>query len=955
MQTRLSWMALMMLIAATAGCNSALPPTPNSGGGPGGGTARAPGPAASGQGRFLDYQVATLPNGLRVITVEDFACPVVAVNVWYHVGAVDEDPARQGFAHMFEHMMFRGTDHLGNKDHFELIHRAGGDCNAYTSFDQTVYTNRAPANQLPLLLWLEAERMGMLRIDEEGFATERKVVEEERRMGLNRPYSTVFEKLLPVLFPLHPYRWTPIGQIPHLRAAGVEELRAFWHRYYVPNNATLVIVGAVKHADAQKLAAERLGWIPRRPDPPRVQNAELPPPGRKELVLKEPRGPVPMVGLVYRAVPMAHPDSLPLEFLALVLGDGQSSRLNVDLVRKRKLAIEAEAGDWSLEHGGVFRVHAICPPGADPQPLLTELRRHVQQFSDQPITQEEMTKALNQTLRAEVTSAITVSGRAAMLGRYATLFGDLDRVNRRLAEIRAVTPADIQRVARTYLTPDRETTLIVQPDPTASLDVLADDAPAPTPATQPGLGQPFAKLTRPAGFPTTAPLQPLLDTVPTPRHVDKTLASGLRVVVVPDHRVPFVRLTLGDTFGAWSESPAHVGAAEMAARMITRGTKNYTAEQLASELELHAINLEGSASLDVTDVQADCLSQHLDRTVRLMAEVVLRPTFAGPEFDLLRTQTLSNLMIKSQTPDYLAEREFRRQLFGSHPYARTATGEAEDLQRLTVADMADWWTRFIRPDVCTLYIAGDVEPDAAMQLVEKYFAEWKAAGPKPEVALAPIPAAAATHIILIDKPKVVQSEIRVGHIGITRQHGDYFATRVQTQYFGGAFNSRLNRSLRIAKGLTYGVGGGFSPERFAGTFTVSTFTKTARTAETVAAILEQLKALQEVAPTDEEINIARSYLVGSFAAARETPQSTVNDLWMIDYSGLPADYLNRMLDGVRKSTAADELRVAKELVHPDRLTIVIVGDAAAVKADLEKIAPVTVIRPQSAGATTKKD
>ena len=162
MQTRLSWMALMMLIAATAGCNSAQPSATSTAGSPGGGAASA----SPGQGRFLDYKVATLPNGLRVVTVEDFACPVVAVNVWYHVGAVDEDPARQGFAHMFEHMMFRGTDHLGNKDHFELIHRAGGDCNAYTSFDQTVYTNRAPANQLPLALWLEAERMGLLKIDE---------------------------------------------------------------------------------------------------------------------------------------------------------------------------------------------------------------------------------------------------------------------------------------------------------------------------------------------------------------------------------------------------------------------------------------------------------------------------------------------------------------------------------------------------------------------------------------------------------------------------------------------------------------------------------------------------------------------------------------------------------------------------------------------------------------------
>src|SRR3954468_20134737 len=235
----------------------------------------APSAARADSAKF-DYVEKTLSNGLRVVTLEDPSTPIVAVQVWYHVGSKNEDPKRQGFAHMFEHMMFRGTDKLGPKEHFSLIKQVGGDCNAYTAFDQTVYINKLPSNQLELALWLESERMAFLKIDTTSFDTERAVVEEERRLGLNAPYGTVAEKILPHIFTKHPYRWLPIGQIPHLRSANIDELNQFWQTYYVPNNATLVIVGAIKNDDAQKLAEKYFTWIPAGDKPPRVEEFEPP-------------------------------------------------------------------------------------------------------------------------------------------------------------------------------------------------------------------------------------------------------------------------------------------------------------------------------------------------------------------------------------------------------------------------------------------------------------------------------------------------------------------------------------------------------------------------------------------------------------------------------------------------------------------------------------------------------
>ena len=324
-----------------------------------------------GSGSLFDYRRTVLDNGMEVITLEDFSCPIVSVQMWYHVGSKDEREDRQGFAHMFEHMMFRGTDRLGPTDHFELIRRAGGSCNGYTGFDRTVYLQRVPSNQLDLALWLEAERMSFLKIDQKSFDTERKVVEEERRVGLYSPYGTVFEKVLAALSRKHPYRWSAIGNIAHLRATSVGELRDFWKRYYVPNNATLIVVGAVEHDEALRKARAYLGWIPRSEDPPRVTVREPQPTKPRTADIKEKNAPAPAVGVVYRTVPIAHEDGVALELLGRILGGGQSSRLYRELVADKQLAVGTWAGDFRLEQDGVLITGAVMTPiGSKPTETL---------------------------------------------------------------------------------------------------------------------------------------------------------------------------------------------------------------------------------------------------------------------------------------------------------------------------------------------------------------------------------------------------------------------------------------------------------------------------------------------------------------------------------------------------------------------------------------------------------
>ncbi|MFQ5412711.1 MAG: M16 family metallopeptidase, partial [Phycisphaerae bacterium] len=303
--------------------------------------------------RRYDFREIELDNGMKVITLEDFSCPIVAVQVWFHVGSKNEDPGRQGFAHMFEHMMFRGTDRLNETDHFENIRRVGGNTNAYTSFDQTVYVEELPANQLEMALWLEAERMAFLKIDEKGFRTERKVVEEEVRQGHNSPYGRVPERVLAEIYGDELYGWTPGGQIEHLRNSTIDELQAFWDRFYVPNNATLVVVGAARHETVQAMAKKYFGWIPRCPDLKRPAMGPNPQKKPRTIKIPEDRGPAPIVGVLYRTVPQDHPDALPLEIAMGILGGGESSRLYIDVVKEQKIAEVAMAMGFGFENDGM--------------------------------------------------------------------------------------------------------------------------------------------------------------------------------------------------------------------------------------------------------------------------------------------------------------------------------------------------------------------------------------------------------------------------------------------------------------------------------------------------------------------------------------------------------------------------------------------------------------------------
>ena len=895
----------------------------------------------------FDYRHIELENGLDVITLEDFSCPIVAVQLWYHVGSKNEHPDRQGFAHMFEHMMFRGTDKLGPTDHFKYIRRVGGASNGYTGFDRTVYLETLPASQLELALWLEAERMAFLKIDQAAFDTERRVVEEERRMGLNRPYGTLVENLLAEVFKVHPYRWPPIGKISHLRAASVQELRDFWERYYVPNNATLIMVGAVKHGEAQRLAKRYFGWIPRYGEPAAVAVREPRASQARSVTLIEDNAPAPGVGVVYRTVPMRHRDTVALDLLVEILGGGNSSRLYRELVAEKQLAVAAQAGTWSLEQDGLFGAGAVLPPfGSDPNSVLEIIAGHIERLRSEPVSERELTKARNQMLRGLVTQNLEIESKARMLGSAAVEFGDVSQVNRWLDDIRRVTAEDIQRVANEYLMPEGALEVNVKRNILGAVVGKRKEEDAPITGEIEKVAPPAGRagLVRSVDFPKEAPVTKVAPAKITPRYSRRALHNGLKVLVVPNHEVPFVSVQLGLWAGAWTESKP--GTAAMAMEMLVKGTRKHSEGELADELETYAISVAGQGEMDACVVSMSCLTEHIRRAMELMGEVVLMPAFPNEEFEKLRKQVLTSLAVSSAKPEYVVEREFRQRLYGAHPYARTATGEVEDVNALVVEDLKHWWGTFARPDMAVLIFAGDIGEAEAFELAGETFGAWQAPGERPEIALPELGRVMQTHIYLVDRPGSVQNQIRVGQRGITRHDRGYFVSRVVSNYFGWGFNSRLNESIRVAKGLTYGVWGSYIAQRFAGEFKVGTFSKTESTAKAVRAVLDEIERLRVEGPSGEELEGSRAYILGSFVRQRETPQQIASDLWLIESQELGEDYLERLLAGVAGTEGADCQRLVRDTIEPGKLLIVVVGQADELKEQLEKIAPLTVVPAQ---------
>ncbi|HSA26624.1 MAG TPA: pitrilysin family protein [Phycisphaerae bacterium] len=876
--------------------------------------------------RFRDDR---LENGLRVLSLEDHHVPIVNVQVWYHVGSKDENPARQGFAHMFEHMMFRGSDRIGPQDHFKYLQRYGAQVNGYTSFDQTVYWQTLPAAQLDVVLWLEAERMGRLRIDEEYFAAEREVVKEELRMRvLNRPYGSLREQLHAAAFDVHPYQWTPIGRLDHLNAATAGELRTFFKTFYTPNNATLVVVGDIRHEEVLAKARQYLGPVARAADPPRVTAVEPPMTAPKRVEMTD-KAPAPLAACVYHTPSAVDRDSVCADLLSGILGSGQSSRLYRRLVQGREIAVSASAYNHAMEQAGLLVINATLKPGVTVEEGEKAIREEIKLLLEKGIDSCELEKARNQEIANYVRSGETVQGRAGQLGYAAVILGDVNRVNTDLDRLRGVTIDEVMAMARRVLRDNNCLTLLVRPEAKKATDQEVADKSG-------GRQEPVLDWPRPQDMPQGQAPKPI--EIPLP--LTDRLENGLEILVVPDRSTPAVTVSFSTLIGAREDPDEMAGLAYVVVNTLRRGTTRHTGDQLAERLDFHAISLAENTDYEDVSLRLWTLTEHLDLAVETLAEIVREPTFPQKEVAGYVARSAARRAIEEKDPSTVADRSAAREVFGDYFLARPIEGDSASLGKIDREAVVGFHKRCFAPDVSALVFSGDIALDRATALARRWFGDWT--GKAERRRYAPPQVGPRTHIVVVDQPDAAQSEIRVGQIvPLSRRDRDYPAARLVSQILGSSFGSRLNRVLRIEKGLTYGARGNFDNKSEAARLHITTFTRTDRAAEAVRLVLGEVARINR--PSDmsrEELDQARDTLVGSFQVDLETSARVAAMHWNLRVWGLPPTWYQEYLARLATITDPAELTAAAaRIIDPSGLTIVVVGRGDELAPALSGIAP----------------
>lgn len=894
----------------------------------------------------LGIESYTLPNGLKVALHRDPGVPRVTVCVAYHVGSKDESAGRTGFAHFFEHMMFRGTKNVPNYD--IPLQETGAQSNAFTTEDLTVYYETVPASFLERAIYLEAERLAFLPValDREKFDTEREVVKNERRQSYeNVPYGLAEEAILAGVFPQgHPYSWSVIGSMKDLDASSLADLRRFFAEFYHPGNASICLAGDFDPAQARALIARYFGPIPAGPAPRRAA-----PPGPVRLP-----GPVSLaktdkvtLARLYYAWPTVaddHPDAPSLHLLASILTDGEASRLNRALVKEARVANDVDADSDTKEIGGLFTLQATVAEGKPLGDLARATDAALGRLGTDPPTAEELTRALARFERQTFDHLTSPLGRATMLASDFVRKGDPASYRSDYARYYRVTPADLARVAREYLTAGK---LAMTISPAGPGEARSEAAPAGPPPGPPPPPIPSARTpdgpewkTLPAPSPSPA-WQP-------PRQVRKTLSNGIELWVVPWRTLPIVEARLIIPVGSADDPEGKSGLAALTSSLLDKGTRSKTADELAEALESLGVTLSVGSTSDATAVSFSVLARNLDPAFGLLGQVLTAPRFDPSDFDRERKLQVDAILQGPDSPSWIARRAFRALLFGDgHPYGRPPEGSEPTVKGLTLDDVRAFAGKFTA-DRSRLIVVGDVDPGRLAETLEASLGAWKSTGPRPS----PRPRAAARPepglIYLADKPGAVQSVINVGRRWVDRKDPRYFAAAIGNHIVGGDFLSRLNANLREKNGYSYGCSSSFGYRRTGSTWQVSTSVRGDVTAEALKEILGELDGLAGARPlTPEEIATGREAEVRSFPESFDDPGSIAGILAGIAPFDLPADYLDAFIGHLRAAPVAEIQGAMKEVVLPSDRVVLVVGDRATVEPRLKALgfAKIRIVTP----------
>jgi zinc protease len=895
----------------------------------------------------IPHSVFKLANGLTVLVHEDHKAPVVAVSVWYNVGSKDEPARKTGFAHLFEHLMFNGSENLPG-DYFKYLQQVGAtDTNGTTSYDRTNYFETVPTGALERALFMESDRMGHLlgAVTLDVLNNQRAVVQNEKRQGDSRPGGLAQYALFENLFPVgHPYHHTTIGSMADLDAASLEDVKQWFRDKYGPNNAVLVIAGDVTAAQARPLVQKYFGSIPRgtinHPALASVPTLAA----AKQVTLKDQVATT--IIQRYWAVPgLLDPQLAALDVGGSILGGLASSRLDKIMVRDEKLAVAVSASMIPLQRAGIFAVTAVVKPGTDPALVSNRLDQIMADYIAKGPNADEVERAVMSEVSGRIRSLEQVGdfgGKANSLAEGQTFAGDSNFYKKTLASYASITPAAVRTAMQQWLRRPPLTITLSPGQRDAYTDAKEVAAAAPKPAQA---GAASAKPNR------AVPPLGQLSVLKWPTITHTRLANGIPLVYAQRTTVPLTQLALSFDAGTSADPADRRGLAGVTSAMLDEGTAKYTSQQLAEAEERLGAEISSGASADRSSVTLSALSPNLPQSLDLLAEITQHPAFAAADLDRVRAQSLTGLAQMLKDPQRVGQRVLPAAIYGpSHPYGAAPGGDIQAVTQLTRDDLVGFQQRWLRPDNLKIFVVSDRPLAEVKAALDNRFGTWAppAAAKGVKAFPAPTPRPATAKILLIDRPGAPQANIIGGQILPVDPRGDSVPLFTANQVLGGDFLSRLNMDLRETKGWSYGVDGNANLLANAVSYTVSAPVQADRTGDSLAALNADIgDFLSTKGVTQDELEGNVTNLVNALPGEFETSAALLQAMIRNDTLGRPDDYYVGLPARYRAQTVASLNAAARQAIDAKGFVWVVTGDAAKIRPQLEKLGlPIEVVEPK---------
>jgi zinc protease len=867
----------------------------------------------------IKYTKFVLANGLTVLVHEDHKAPIVAVNTWYHVGSKNEKPGKTGFAHLFEHLMFSGSDDF-NHTYINAMEKIGAtNLNGTTNNDRTNYFENVPTSMLDYVLFAESDRMGHLLgvLDQKKLDLQRGVVQNEKRQGENQPYGVTEQLLTENTYPVgHPYSWTVIGSMTDLDAASLSDVQEWFKTYYGPNNVTVVIAGDITPEVARERVEKYYGEIP--PGPPIAkQEVWIAKRSGTHRGWVQDRVPQARLYRVWNVPEFGSPEEAQLDLVEEVLGRGKTSRLYKRLVYKDQIATSATASNDTNEIGGQFDFTLTAVPGGDLSKVEKTADEELQNFLKNGPTAAELQLAKTQILGsyARIVERIGgFGGKSDLIARCQSFKGNPDCYKDYLKWVKGATTASVKKAANDWLS-DGDYVLEVHPYPTTfKTDAKLDRSKEP------------------------APGEPVSLNLPTLQKA--TLSNGLKVVLAERHSAPVVNFTLMVDSGYSADAADATGTASFEQRMLEEGTPTRDSLKIGEELESLSANFNAGASLDYSLVSLNTLKSTMDPSLEIYADLILHPAFPQKEFVRLQKERLAGIQREKVTPQAMALRVVPTLLYGAgHPYALpfTGTGTEASVSKMTREDLAKFHETWFKPNNATLLVVGDTSLTELKPKLEKLLAAWKP-GDVPQRTVPHVAEPAKDVVYLIDRPGSGQSVIFGAQLAPPQNDPDALALQLVNDIFGGKFSSRINMNLREDKHWSYGVRSVLPAAKGQRPYISVSAVQTDKTKESMVELVKEYNNIVGAKPiTEEELKDEQTNATLALPGSFETVQQLSGAYGNILQYGLPEDYYNTFTQRALALTPDTANEIAKKYILPDHLIWVVVGDMSKVEAGIREL------------------